>query len=518
MMAHAHARGIRNCVSFEPESLPPALAAKLSEWTGQDAAELLANRTLAQEWQESWSGMKLAEPDVRHPLMIDIAVERCRQCVDAFPDLDELQLISTEGVAWRPKPGQSYEAEFQRLAQKFGLIPAMMDHAALRKVVPPDDGPEMLLQARPYWTVPPGDDFYATVIGSLRFVEFALAILADPRVRDKVAERGLEVSLAVYSPHPETVRLMMPAISQMLPERTRFACLADYGARDIAANLPAWQPLTRRQHRIGVISWLEFDGLLALGQDWAESLCENVKRAVELGSETMIFNHWRVRSLEANAAAAAALCWDSSRSVEEFCRDYYTRLYGADEVAQARAAHRALEQATLFAKQYNYNVGFVGDWVIRISSNSPGYHWHRLTTSRENYRRAQQAFARLAETASGLGQRQARYLADICHISVLHLDAVAHLQNAKLPLVGYKAWPLGNGHACWPPPAKLADLAAEARQAVALAEEYMRVYARWASSCDEQGHLCAHQQGAVEPFTQFADALQRQLQIESERQ
>ncbi len=29
MMAHAHKRGIRNCVSFEPEALPPALEKKL---------------------------------------------------------------------------------------------------------------------------------------------------------------------------------------------------------------------------------------------------------------------------------------------------------------------------------------------------------------------------------------------------------------------------------------------------------------------------------------------------------
>ena len=103
-------------------------------------------------------------------------------------------------------------------------------------------------------------------------------------------------------------------------------------------------------------------------------------------------------------------------------------------------------------------------------------------------------------------------------MSVLHLEAVRHLQNAKLPLVGYKAWPLGNDHACWPPPAQLAGLAAEARQAAALAEEYMRVYARWVSSCDEQGHLCAHQQGVVEPFLRFAETLERQWQVETGRQ
>ena len=84
-MTHAHRRGIRTGVSFEPEALPPALSEKLEEWKGQDAAELLANKELNQDWQEGWSGTKLVEPDVRHPLIIDISVERCLQCLQALP-------------------------------------------------------------------------------------------------------------------------------------------------------------------------------------------------------------------------------------------------------------------------------------------------------------------------------------------------------------------------------------------------------------------------------------------------
>lgn len=172
-------------------------------------------------------------------------------------------------------------------------------------------------------------------------------------------------------------------------------------------------------------------------------------------------------------------------------------MYGLEGVARATEAFRRLEEATLYAKTYNYNIGFTSDWVIRNSTDVPGYYWRRLEKSSRNYAAAAEAFAELAKHASDLGRRQAQYMADLCHMSRVHIDAVAHLQNAKLPLVGYKAWPVGNAHASWPPPEKLADLAREARQALELEQEYMRTYAKWVTTCDEQGQLAMHHQGVM---------------------
>ena len=70
-------------------------------------------------------------------------------------------------------------------------------------------------------------------------------------------------------------------------------------------------------------------------------------------------------------------------------------------------------------------------------------------------------------------------MTDICRISALHIQAVYHLQNAKLPLFGYKAWPLGNEHACWPPPEQLQCLTREAERALELEIEYMQIYSKW---------------------------------------
>ena len=108
-------------------------------------------------------------------------------------------------------------------------------------------------------------------------------------------------------------------------------------------------------------------------------------------------------------------------------------------------------------------------------------------------------------------------MADICEISSDHVQAIYHLENAKLPLCGYKAWPLGNANASWPPPDKLQALLEEARRALDLQKQYMRTYSRWVESCDEQGQLCSHQVGVIEPFEKLADILAARLKVERSR-
>lgn len=509
VMSRARARGMRNMVSFEPESLPSAITAKIPEWT--ESVGSLTSSGLCDEWQNEWSGVKLTGVDIRHPLVVDIAVEECLQCVDAFPDLDELQLISREGTTWRPPAGTSYDSEIARLRQKFDLPESLFDMPGMSKVVPPNEGPEMSFKAHPYWTVLPGDDYRACVIGSIRFVEYSIAILSDPRVKEKLSARGVEPSIAIYSPDPEVIRLMMPAVAAMMPADIRFHCLADYGARDIAANIPAWRPLADAKRKIGVISWYEFDGSMMLAQGWSRSLGENVRKAVELGADTMLFNHWRLRGIENNAAAAAAACWDSSMAGEAFEASHYGRLYGEAAAKAASEAYNLLEEATIFAKSRNYNIGFTKDWVIYNSTAIPGYHWRRLAKSADNFAKAADAFRGLAAVSSPMGKAQAGHMADLCHISSRHITAVAHLQNAKLPLIGYKAWPLGNAHACWPPPKQLEALAKEARKALKLEQEYMRGLAKWCVASDQQGQLSMHHQGIIEPLTKFAETLEAQL-------
>ena len=327
----------------------------------------------------------------------------------------------------------------------------------------------------------------------------------------------MRLSVAIYSPNPHTIRLISPAVAGILPAGTKIAYLADYGARDIADAMDSWRPLFERGLEVGLISWLEFDGCLMLAQGWSESLYANVKKAAEMGIQSVCFNHWRVRSLEHNARAAAESCFDLSTGYTKIMEEYSAALYGTGQAQTALEAYAALEEATLYAKQHNYNIGFTSDWVFYNSSDMPGYHWSTLRRSAANYRLAANRIDRLAACSHPAGRRRAAYLRDLCRISALHFQAVEHLQNAKLPLVGYKAWPLGNPRAAWPAPEALAGLLEEARWALALEEEYMRVFSTWVETCDEQGQLAMHQLGVIEPFAGFMQTLDRQLELELER-
>lgn len=510
MMERCHERGISTAASIEPEALPELFETKLEEWSGSGLDSLMADRDLSNSWQEGWSGRRLVEPDITHPLMTDIAVERCLQLIEAFPELDELQLISREGTSWTPKEDECFESELERLTQKFSIPHGVLDFEKMSETVQPNEGPEMHAKAHPYWTVLPGANYFAAVTGSLRFVEFALEILKDQRLQDKLSGRSMTASVALYSPNPTVIQLVMPVIAKMLPEGTRFHCLADYGARDIADNMTAWQPLCDHNHKAGLISWLEFDGNMALAQCWAEGIGDNLRKAHELGIQTAYFNHWRVRSLEHNAAMAARLCWDIADT--KAFEAYAASVYGSRCREEALSAYRQLEEATVYAKARNYNIGFTNDWVYQHSTDAPGYYWGYLLQSQMNFQKSALAFDRLRQICqNAYGKRQASYMKDLCAISAMHIEAVQHLQNAKLPLMGYKAWPLENEHSAWPNPDALKHYAREARTAYELELEYMKTYSQWVEGCDEQGQLVMHQQGVIEPFGRFAAVLEEMV-------
>jgi hypothetical protein len=532
MMARARARSIRVAVSLEPESVPEAFRKRLPAWSGQrDGAA--GTRSLVDDWQADWSGMSAAEADVRNPVVVDIAVERCLQCMSAFPDMDELHLISREGTAWRRDDAADYRAELQRLSRAFEIPPSSLEPRELEAVpLSREDARGLHMRAAPYWTIQPGEDLYPTVLGSLRFLELCRSVMEDKRVKATAERRGVKLVVTVYSPHPATVRAANRIVPCMLPPGARFHLLADYGAHDIAANMESWKPLVEGGLDAGLISWLEFDGNMMLCQGWTRSIVENLRAARSLGVRTAYFNHWRVRSLEHNMRAAAEALWDADRDDGEIERSSLAAIYGAGAVEQSTTAHTCLEEVTLFAKSRLFNVGFTGDWVFRNSTEPPGYDWADLEHAAGLYRRACRAFEEVAVSSDAAGasdatgRRQAEYIAALCGISADHLDAVGHLQSAKLPLAGYGAWPLQEsadgsvfrltGSRC-PPPEVLERLCAEADQALALERRFMERYAPWVESCDEQGQLVMHHWGVIVPLAAFSAALRARLEEEKAR-
>jgi hypothetical protein len=301
----------------------------------------------------------------------------------------------------------------------------------------------------------------------------------------------------------------------MLPPESKLHLLAEYGAKDIADSMGSWEPLLDASLDTGLVSWLEIDGNMMLCQGWTASIADNVLMGHAMGVQTMSFSHWRVRSLEHNARAAVEAMWDASRSVEEIVDASLSATYGPHALSAAREAHRLLEAATLFAKQRLLDLG--------ASREAARYAPADLSYASSLFTEAAGFFRAIRASADSDGARQAEYLGDLCDISSLHLAAESHLQNAKLPLFDYGAWTLESskdGEALTlssprcPPPSVLEMLCREADAAAALEREYMQHYAKWVSTCDEQGQLVMHYWGAVVPIGAFAAALRARLDAE----
>ena len=106
----------------------------------------------------------------------------------------------------------------------------------------------------------PGQNFYATVTGWLRFVEHALAVLGDARVQRALAERNIAASISVYSPHPKTVEFMMPAIAKMLPRGTRFQSWPITARGTSRETCRRGSPCLEAGQSVGVISCVSLTG------------------------------------------------------------------------------------------------------------------------------------------------------------------------------------------------------------------------------------------------------------------
>ena len=502
MMERAKARGMTVAASIEPEDISEVFEQKVLAWSNEEQ-EREKNYNLSSDWQQGWSGKKTAEVDTLNPIMLDLAVERCLQLFAAYPCLDELHLISREGTSYLAKDGTAYRDELDRLGRSLGIT---FDDAFIRQleVINTDDA-AINPKAYPYWTVLPGQNQHATFVGAMRYLEFALRILRDERMQALAQKISLVVTL--YSPNPNTIRLVNQFAGKIIPAGVRFDILGDYGARDIANQMNDWDALLTNKKDVGVISWLEFDGNMDLAQNWTRAIYDNVAKAAELGIDTICFNHWRVRGLEQNAKVAAEACFELDQGYDRIMRRYADDVFGADCASAMMKAAETLERATDFCKRKLYNVGFTGEWVYRFATDPPGYREEDLERARGLFDDATNWYLTLAASSEGRGKREAVYLAMQCSISKLHLQMVSHLQYAKHAMINVGIWPPDKKVDKLPRKEELEDLHAEANAALNFAQSYMRSYADFVETCDEQGELAHYQLGVIQPLEQLVCSL-----------
>jgi hypothetical protein len=443
VMDHAHARGIRVCVSFEPLGPPGDIAAHLGEWEQQAGG--------------------------RDALMRDLTVERLLACMRAYPQADEYQLISVEGSSDAPA-GLSLPDELKRLCAKYGVPfdPADEARFAGAKVagvhLTPYNDPATARQLE--------GGLYFPVVSTLRFVDLARDVLADPRVAGPLRAGGKKTSIGIYLPHAEAVRLCLPALRGMIPENGRLQLMVDYGARGTADQMAAWGELRGAPMQLGVISWLEFDGSMFMPEAWPRSVFDCVRNANGLPLTSLVANHWRVAGLEADAACLAEAPWQAGASYDEWFGRYLGRVFGEANAPQARAAYDALEEATLYCRAHLFNVGFC--WEGRWLSQGFGYPAEQMEEAKALFAKARDGFAVLSGALpEGRARLRAQYLASRCECGRLHLATVQALGAAE----------------------RDASLAPAARDS---AEAYMREYARFVLDRGDEGMLVNYNFGPLE--------------------
>ena len=511
MMAYAKEFGIRLAASFEPEVVSDVFEEKLREWADEEGTE--KKYSLTADWQEGWSGKKIADVSTTNPVLKDMAVRRALCMYEAYPLLDELHLISREGTSYQADTREEYINELRRLETSLNLT--FTEEYIEELFTENEEKGSINPKAYPYWTVLPGDSYAGSVIGAFRYLEFAVRILEDGRLKKLEEEKGLKFVISLYSPNPRTIELVSRYAGKIIPEGIRFDILGDYGARDICRQMESWRPIQEDGRELGMVSWLEFDGNMDLAQCWTRAIYDNVEKAAAMNIRTVYFNHWRLHSLEQNADIAARTCFDAAGSYGQFMDEYAGSTLGENKKSAGCMAFKVLEEATAFCKEHHYNIGFTNDWVYQHSTDSPGYRWQELEHSSRLYERAEAYFRETSEGGEGRfvrdGSSYGEYMADMCRISRFHLQAVLHLQKSKLPLMGYQCFPVSR-EGNWPDPDTMKNCLHEAYLALQYTYAYMKGLAKWVEGSDEQGQLAHHQLGMVSALEYHYRTLKKQYE------
>ena len=460
----AHARGIKVALSFEPLGLPGDIGSHMGEWEKQAGG--------------------------RDQLMRQVTTARLLACMDAYPQADEYQLISVEGSNDAP-PGADLKAELRRLCAKYSI-----------PFDPEDEGTfagarQAGINLTPYNAPAVSGELekglYRPVVSTLRFVDLALDVLADPAVSSRMQREGKQGNVGIYLPHGNAVKLCTPALRAMMPDDARLQMMVDYGARGTADQMPGWEALRGANMQLGVITWLEFDGSMFLPQAWPRSVYDCVKSSAGLPLTTLVANHWRVSGLEADAACLAQTPWLVGESYGDWLSGYLDRLFGQQGAARAGEAYTALEDATLYCRAHLFNVGFCWEGRYRQGFGYPPEH---LGEARRRFERAQGGFRALARTQpEGGAKRRADYLANRCRCAMVHLDTMRELAQAQVQ-------PDDS-------PQRIAACADHALRARDLAREYMTTYAAFVLDRGDEGMLVNYHFAVVTRAESMARAAQQ---------
>jgi hypothetical protein len=465
---HAHARGIKVALSFEPLAPPSDFISHL------------------EEWDKEYGG--------HDQIMHELTVARLNACMDAYPNADEFQLISVEGSDDFP-PGTNLKAELKSLCDKYKIPFDLNDERQFSGTR--EAGVNLVPYNTPSIAENLDKGLMHPVVSTLRFADFALNVLSDPRVADRMKRENRHDGVSIYLPNASAVKLCLPALRVMLPPQMRFQMMVDYGARETSDQMASWDALHGANLQLGVISWLEFDGSMFLPQAWPRSVFDCVRNASGLPLTTLVCNSWRVSGLEADSATLANAPWTPDEDYDTFMRRYFSRVFGPTNAGQARNAYDALEQATLYCRAHLFNVGFCWEGRYRWDFKYPQ---NDVAAAEKLFTQAHDGFNTLArQTIEGRPRQRAEMLANRCSCALLHLEVMTELAKADAaPTDGAGQFAKAPEHA-----AKAAELA----------REYMQTYSKFVLDRSDEGMLVNYYFSVIRTAAETVAAVHRKAMI-----
>jgi hypothetical protein len=287
-----------------------------------------------------------------------VTAELAFAALEQYPEIDQIEIISRENEGSWPSPKTIREAA-AKLRQEFAMADA--DWPATPAAMPGE----------------PEEMAAAILTGSARQVQVALRAMGLMSKDERAAKllAGRTPVCALYDTIYQTMPGLGALVSRLLPPDMKFALLPAYSSRRTARNLAAANLPPELLGRTRVYSWCEFDGLMYLLQNECEGLYRCIDQAagsIEGQPAELACNHWRTSENELSLDYLAAGAFGGI-APQEFYRSYLGALMGPQSAPRLAKALAELDEATVFAVEHLFNLGFcsLGCWSLSNVGWSP---------------------------------------------------------------------------------------------------------------------------------------------------
>jgi hypothetical protein len=271
-----------------------------------------------------------------HSPDIEPTVETAKQILKLYPEIEELELISSETINY----GRQMEmSEVGRLLEPLFGKDILKDPVLTEQFLSGHTGVA---------------DLSANIGHNIK----ALRVIDDSLLRP----RGMKACLGLYIVVPEYMESSYHLLQTYAPD-VDYAVLAAWGGRRVALNLPVTHMDKEEWRKTMVYSWLEFDGSMYIQQNGIRGIRNLIEYGENINGldpiQAMCFNHWRTAENRITARYSAEATLYGAQDETAF----YTRsaqIYGIKNTQAFIQCMQQLDEADWYATCELFNIGFCG--------------------------------------------------------------------------------------------------------------------------------------------------------------